>query len=195
MTLLDVVVCHTATFGFLVDLLIRGVGVARNDVPGVEETREEAQAAEGDVDERVCRADTALDPYCKLKSALESSRVDPSTTRLVHAAPVAARACGERDLSSSLTSDGREKDGQEAQEDIAAAHVVRLLFVRCVDLLLERGGRGVKSRLKAVAFVKSPHAHAMTRTLACGSALPDHCHAPHHNTETTNMESSKLFVS
>ena len=49
--MLDIVICHTATLWFLFELLIGGVGIARDDVPGVEETGEEAQAAEGDVDE------------------------------------------------------------------------------------------------------------------------------------------------
>jgi hypothetical protein len=66
MALLDIIVCHTTTLGFLFDLLVCRIGVTGDDVPGVDETREEAQAAESDVDERVGRAETALDPYCKL---------------------------------------------------------------------------------------------------------------------------------
>jgi hypothetical protein len=66
MTLLDIVVCHTTALGLLFDLLVCRIGVTRDDVPGVDETREEAEAAKSDVDERVGRAETALDPYCKL---------------------------------------------------------------------------------------------------------------------------------
>lgn len=51
--MLDVVVRHAAALGLLVDLVICRVGIARDDVPGVKETRQEAQTAEGDVDERV----------------------------------------------------------------------------------------------------------------------------------------------
>jgi len=123
-TLLDIVVCHTAALGFLVDLLVRRVGVFGNDVPGVNETGEEAQAAESDVDERVGRAEAALDPYCELL-AIHPSRCHISC--LVHAALVAAQDVWRRGTRSSLTREGREEDGQEAQEDVAAAHVVRLV--------------------------------------------------------------------
>ena len=37
--LLDIVVCHTASLGLLGELVVRRVRVARDDVPGVEETR------------------------------------------------------------------------------------------------------------------------------------------------------------
>ena len=66
MALLDIVVCHAAALGFLVELLVRRVGVFGDDVPGVDETREEAQTAESDVDERVGRAEAAFDPYYEL---------------------------------------------------------------------------------------------------------------------------------
>lgn len=69
MALLDIVVCDTATFGLLFDLLVCRVGVLGDYVPGVDETGEEAQATESDVDQRVGRAETALDPYCKLLAA------------------------------------------------------------------------------------------------------------------------------
>lgn len=42
--------------------VVVGVGVLEDYVPGVEEAREEAEAAERDVDEGVCAADAALDP-------------------------------------------------------------------------------------------------------------------------------------
>jgi hypothetical protein len=65
MALLNIVVCHTAAIGFLVDLLVCRVGVFSDDVPGVDETGEEA---ESDVDEGVGRAETALNPYCELSA-------------------------------------------------------------------------------------------------------------------------------
>jgi hypothetical protein len=77
MALLNIVVCDTTTLGFLFDLLVRRVGVLGDDVPGVDETRKEAQTTKSDVDERVGRAETALDPYCKLL-ATDISRVGVS---------------------------------------------------------------------------------------------------------------------
>jgi hypothetical protein len=98
MTLLNIVVCHTTTLGFLFDLLVCRIGVAGDDVPGVDETREEAQAAESDVDERVGRAETALDPYCNLLVTDLSRFMSPC---VVHAARrsgctacVEKRGCG-----------------------------------------------------------------------------------------------------
>lgn len=43
-------------------VLVGGLGELGDDVPGVEEARDEAEAAEEDVDERVGAADAALDP-------------------------------------------------------------------------------------------------------------------------------------
>lgn len=126
MALLDIVVCHTPALRFLVDLLVRRVGVFGDDVPGVDETGEEAQTAEGDVDERVGRAEAALDPYCKLL-AIHSFK--SMSSWLVHAALVAAQVVWRRGTRSSLTSEGREENGQEAQEDITAAHDVCCVFV------------------------------------------------------------------
>jgi hypothetical protein len=92
-TLLNIVVCHTTTLGFLFDLLVCRIGVTGDDVPGVDETREEAQAAESDVDERVGRAETALDPYCKLLVTVWSRVHVP----LVHAARMGGcTACVEK---------------------------------------------------------------------------------------------------
>jgi hypothetical protein len=42
------------------------VGVLQDNVPGVQKSREDAEAAECDVDERVCAADTALNPHYSL---------------------------------------------------------------------------------------------------------------------------------
>jgi hypothetical protein len=124
MTLLNIVVCHTTTLGFLFDLLVCRIGVTGDDVPGVDETREEAQAAESDVDERVGRAETALDPYCNLLVTVWS-KVHVSLLGPCCADGWLHSLCGEEGLRAGLTSERREKDGQEAQEDIAAAHVVR----------------------------------------------------------------------
>lgn len=90
--MLDIVVCHAAAIGFLVDLLVCWVGIFGDDVPGVDETGEEAQAAESDVDEGVGRAETALDPYCEL-SATDSSRVHIS--QLGPCCTVGCATCGE----------------------------------------------------------------------------------------------------
>jgi hypothetical protein len=51
--------------------------------------------------------------------------------------------CGEEGLRSGLTSERREKDGQEAQEDIAAAHVVRfgICLVGVIDGVCARKRR------------------------------------------------------
>lgn len=145
MALLDIVVCDAATFGLLFDLLVRRVGVLGDYVPGVNETGEEAQTTESDVDERIGRAETALDPYCKLL-ATDVSRVGVSLF-----GPCCTGGCAGRvekgGMRSGLTSERREKDGQEAQEDIAAAHVVRLVnlvYVWCDRWFLRermRGGR------------------------------------------------------
>jgi hypothetical protein len=126
MALLDIVVCHTAALGFLSELVVRRVRVARDDVPGVNQTRQETQAAKGDVDERVGRADATLDPYCKAISATESFKSCALLGPCCSGG--CAGLCGEGG-GLSLTSDGREENGQEAQEDITAAHVVRLVLV------------------------------------------------------------------
>jgi hypothetical protein len=133
MALLDIVVCDTATFGLLFDLLVCRVGVLGDYVPGVDETGEEAQAAESDVDQRVGRAETALDPYCKLLAA------DISRFVVFLFGPCCTGGCAGRvengGIRSGLTSERREKDGQEAQEDIAAAHVVRLIVRYLFDVM------------------------------------------------------------
>jgi hypothetical protein len=51
--------------------------------------------------------------------------------------------CGEEGLRSGLTSERREKDGQEAQKDIAAAHVVRfgICLVGVIDGVCARKRR------------------------------------------------------
>jgi len=88
----------------------------------VNETREEAKAAKSDVDERVGRAEAALDPYCKLSATGIFRMRGPCCTDGC-AGRVEKGGCS---LRPSLTSDGREKDGQEAQEDVATTHDVRL---------------------------------------------------------------------
>jgi len=64
----DIVVCDSAvatTFrvadGFV---LVHRVRVAGDNVPGVDEAREVAKAAERDVDEGVGGAEACFDPYC-----------------------------------------------------------------------------------------------------------------------------------
>jgi hypothetical protein len=140
MALLDIVVCDAATFGFLFDLLVCRVGILGDDVPGVDETGEEAQAAESDVDERVGRAETTLDPYCKLL-VTDISRVGVSLF-----GPCCTGGClchvEKGSLWSGLTSERREKDGQEAQEDIAAAHVARLIVRYLFDVMSSVCARG-----------------------------------------------------
>jgi len=64
----DVVIGHapiTGAFG-VTDwfVFVHRVGVAGDDIPGVDEAGEIAEAAECDVDERVGGAETAFDPYC-----------------------------------------------------------------------------------------------------------------------------------
>lgn len=61
-----VVICRGAVGAALtvLDSLVRvRLGVFEDDVPGVEEAGEETETAERDVDERVCAAYPALDPY------------------------------------------------------------------------------------------------------------------------------------
>ena len=53
-----------SSFVVLHPLIVVCIGVLQNDVEGVEEAGEEAEAAKGDVDERVGAADAALDPDC-----------------------------------------------------------------------------------------------------------------------------------
>jgi hypothetical protein len=63
----DVVVCDGAVgraLAVLCLLVFVWVWVFKNDVPGVEEARQEAETAERDVDERVGTADAALYPDC-----------------------------------------------------------------------------------------------------------------------------------
>jgi hypothetical protein len=57
-------VCAVCAFVVLHPLVVMRVGVLEDDVEGVEDAREDAEAAEGEVDERVCAADAAFDPDC-----------------------------------------------------------------------------------------------------------------------------------
>lgn len=61
---LDVDVCDSAAFAVVGDglVLVGGLGVLCDDVPGVEEAWEEAEEAEADVDEGVGATEAALDP-------------------------------------------------------------------------------------------------------------------------------------
>lgn len=49
---------------YLLVLLLIGLGVLEDDVPGVEEAGEEAEAAKCQVDQGIGTADSLLDPYC-----------------------------------------------------------------------------------------------------------------------------------
>lgn len=60
---MHVIVCHAPAFRiFLCHLFVGWLWVAGYDVPGVEETGEEAETAEGEVDEGVGGAETAFYP-------------------------------------------------------------------------------------------------------------------------------------
>lgn len=62
----DHVVCGALAAAFVLGYLaitVVGIGVLQDDVPGVEQAGEKAEAAEGDVDERIGGADTAFDPH------------------------------------------------------------------------------------------------------------------------------------
>lgn len=63
---LDVDVGDAACFAVLRNglVLVGRLGVLGDDVPGVQETRDEAQNGEEDVDEGVGAADAAFDPDC-----------------------------------------------------------------------------------------------------------------------------------
>lgn len=64
-TLLDVVISDgAAALGVAVDARVRvvGVRVLEDDVPGVQQAGEEAQAAECNIDERISAAYATLDP-------------------------------------------------------------------------------------------------------------------------------------
>ena len=62
---LHVDVGYAAAFWILTERFVfRDVGVFGDDVPGVEETGEEAQTAEGEINEGVDGAETRLDPDC-----------------------------------------------------------------------------------------------------------------------------------
>ncbi len=61
---LDVVVCYAAFWGFLREGVVGGgrLRVAVDNVPGVQQPREEPETAEGEVYEGVGAADAAFDP-------------------------------------------------------------------------------------------------------------------------------------
>lgn len=60
-------ICHAAVLRVADALVVGVVGLRElgDDVPGVEEAREEAEDAEEDVDDRVGAADSTLDPDCR----------------------------------------------------------------------------------------------------------------------------------
>ena len=71
----DNVVCSalaaTLAVGYLA-IAIVGIRVLEDGVPGVEQAGEEAEAAKGDVDEGVGRADSALYPHCSSSQYLRA---------------------------------------------------------------------------------------------------------------------------
>ena len=63
----DVVVCDLAIGALRVAdrlIFVRRVGVAGNDVPGVDQAGDVAEAAEGDIDKGIRGAEADFDPYC-----------------------------------------------------------------------------------------------------------------------------------
>jgi hypothetical protein len=71
----DNVVCGALAAALAVGYLavaIVGIGVLEDGVPGVEQAGEEAEAAQGDVDEGVGRADSALYPHYGLSQYLRA---------------------------------------------------------------------------------------------------------------------------
>lgn len=50
--------------GFVYERIVVGLGILEDDVPGVQETRDVAEAAESEVDDRVRCADAHFNPYC-----------------------------------------------------------------------------------------------------------------------------------
>jgi len=55
---------RTARDGLVVGIILVGLWIFDDYVPCVEETRDVAEAAKGEVDDRVGRADSYLDPDC-----------------------------------------------------------------------------------------------------------------------------------
>ena len=60
-TLLYVIVCH-GSFLIILNLIVGGIGVACDDVPGVQKTRQNSEHTECDVYQTVNAANAALDP-------------------------------------------------------------------------------------------------------------------------------------
>jgi|SRR5690242_14503053 len=87
------------------------IGILEDDVPGVEQAGEEAEAAKSDVDKGFSGAHAALDPYYVAgKYMLLDNRVAQAISDIG-----AWSGC-------SRTSDGREQDAEEHQEAVGAAH-------------------------------------------------------------------------
>lgn len=87
------------------------IGVLEDDVPGVEQAGEEAEAAKSDIDEGVGGTHTALNPHY---SACQYMIVGDRATEVISSVG-AWSGC-------SRTSDGWEKDAEEHQKAVGAAH-------------------------------------------------------------------------
>lgn len=81
-------------------LVVVSLGVAGDDVPGVNQSGKIAEHAEEDIDDTVGTAEAAFDPYYRMS---EQSEVGHR---------VVVR----------LTCDRREEDGNQAEEDVCARH-------------------------------------------------------------------------
>lgn len=96
-----------APFGVMDGFVRVCVWVFQDDVPGVDEAWEDAQTAEGDVDDAVGAADAAFYPYCKICQLFEDGEKKANDK-----------------LNGSLirTADGWKQNGQKHQETVGATH-------------------------------------------------------------------------
>ena len=108
--MVDIVVCDSPVFALILGygfvLVVAGLRIQRDNVPGMDEAGNVAKDAEEDVNERVSRAYSTLDPDFKhirqgFEKAFREGRV---------------RTC-----------DWREQDCQEPKEDIAGTHSLRCI--------------------------------------------------------------------
>jgi hypothetical protein len=100
----DVVICDSAVgaLGVMDGLVfVHRVRVAGDDVPGVDEAGDVAEAAEGDIDEGVGAAEAYFDPYCW--SGMLATWWSRQRNR--------ERTC-----------DRWEEDGDKSEEDVTAGH-------------------------------------------------------------------------
>lgn len=174
MALLDIVVCHTAALGFLGELVVRRVGIARDDVPSVDEAGQDTQAAEGDVDQRVGRADAALDPYCK--ATISDCVFERGAWSMLHQR--LRGSCGE-----GVGGGGRHSPamgGNRMARKPKKMSLPHMMAVWCLSgvVRVENGSRrllkAVASSLKAL----TPAANDASSARHCSALLVRHTHAP-----------------